>query len=75
MIGKLIILCIGLLALWAGIARIGRILGFGPFNPHGKVKQKPKPLLRFAGFEVTRFEALITGLFALYLTWALAQFL
>ena len=75
MIGKLIILSIGLLALWAGVNRIGQRLGIGPFSPARKIKQKPKPFLRFAGFEITRFEALISGLFLLYLIWALAQFL
>ena len=75
MIGKLIILCIGVLAFWAGMARIGRTLGIGPFNLARKSHPKPKPVLRFAGFEITRFEVLITGLFALYLVWALAQFL
>ena len=31
MIGKLIILCIGLVALWAGANRIGRVLGLKSF--------------------------------------------
>jgi len=73
MIGKLIIFCAVLVALWAGVSRIGRALGIGPFNPAKKAKPKPKPLFTFAGFEITRFEAIMSGLFALYLLWGLTQ--
>ena len=73
MIGKLIIFCAVLVALWAGISRVGKALGIGPFSRAKNVKQKPKPLFSFAGFEVTRFEAIMSGLFVLYLLWGLTQ--
>lgn len=74
MIGKLIILCIGLMVLWAGVSRMSQRLGLNLLVPARKEKPQPKPFLRFAGFGITRFEALITGLFLLYMVWALAQF-
>ena len=40
MIGKLIILCIGLVALWAGANRIGRVLGLKSFMKVKVEKQK-----------------------------------
>lgn len=75
MIGKLIILCAVLVALWAGISRLEKALGIGPFSRTKRSKPKPKPLFTFAGFAVTRFEAIMSGLFALYLLWGLAQIL
>ena len=73
MIGKLIILCVGLVALWGGISRIGGALGLKPFIKLKTAKQKQKPLFSVAGFEVTRFEAIMTGLVGLYLLWGLTQ--
>ena len=73
MIGKFIILCTGLVVLWAAISRIGRALGLKSFTKPKTEKQKPKPLFSMAGFEVTRFEAIITGLVGLYLLWGLTQ--
>ena len=55
MIGKLIILCIGLVALWAGANRIARALGLKSFIKVKVEKQKIKPLFSIAGFEITRF--------------------
>ncbi len=75
MLGKLIILCAVLVAMWAGISRMGRALGIGPFSRAKKNKPKPKPLFTFAGFAVTRFEAIMSGLFVLYLLWGLTQIL
>jgi len=71
MLGKFIILCAVLVAIWAGVSRLGRALGIGPFSRLNK--PKPKPLFTFAGFAVTRFEAIMSGLFALYLLWGLTQ--
>ena len=59
----------------AGISRMGRALGIGPFSRAKKNKPKPKPLFTFAGFAVTRFETIMSGLFALYLLWGLTQIL
>ena len=73
MIGKLIILCIGLVALWAGASRIGRILGLKPFIKVNVEKQKTKPFFSIAGFEITRFEAIMTALVGLYVLWGLTQ--
>lgn len=73
MLGKFIILCAVLVAIWAGVSRLGRALGIGPFSRLNKIKPKPKPLFTFAGFTVTRFEAIMSGLFALYLLWGLTQ--
>ena len=73
MIGKLIIFCAALIALWAGISRIGRALGLKHFVKLKTAKQKPKPLFSVAGFEVTRFEAIMTALVGLYLLWGLTQ--
>ena len=38
MLGKLIILCAVLVAMWAGISRMGKALGIGPFS-RAKKKQ------------------------------------
>ena len=46
MIGKLIILCIGLVALWAGANRIGRALGLKSFIKEKEEKQKTKPFFQ-----------------------------
>lgn len=73
MFGKLIIFCAVVMAIWAGISRAGRALGIGPFRQ--AKKNRPKPLFTFAGFAVTRFEAILSGLFALYLIWGLTQIL
>ena len=73
MLGKFIILCAVLVAIWAGVSRLGRALGIGPFSRLNKNKPKPKPLFTFAGFTVTLFEAIMSGLFALYLLWGLTQ--
>lgn len=73
MLGKFIILCAVLVAIWAGVSRLGRALGIGPFSRLNKPKPKTKPLFTFAGFAVTRFEAIMSGLFALYLLWGLTQ--
>ena len=73
MIGKLIILCIGLVALWAGANRIGRALGLKSFMKVKKEKQKSKSFFSIAGFEITRFEAIMTVLIGLYLLWGLTQ--
>ena len=75
MIGKLIILCIGLVALWAGANRIGRALGLKSFIKVKVEKQKIKPFFSIAGFEITRFEAIVTVLVVLYLLWGLTQIL
>ena len=75
MIGKLIILCIGLVALWAGANRIGRVLGLKSFMKVKVEKQKIKPFFSIAGFEITRFEAIVTVLVSLYLLWGLTQIL
>ena len=75
MIGKLIILCIGLVALWDGANRIGRALGLKSFIKVKEEKQKTKPFFSIAGFEITRFEATITVLVGLYLLWGLTQIL
>ena len=75
MIGKLIILCIGLVALWAGANRIGRVLGLKSFMKVKVEKQKIKPFFSIAGFEITRFEAIVTVLIGLYLLWGLTQIL
>ena len=75
MIGKLIILCIGLVALWAGAIRIGRALGLKSFIKVKVKKQKIKPFFSIAGFEITRFEAIVTVLIGLYLLWGLTQIL
>ena len=75
MIGKLIILCIGLVALWAGANRIARALGLKSFIKVKEEKQKTKPFFSIAGFEITRFEATITVLVGLYLLWGLTQIL
>ena len=75
MIGKLIILCIGLVALWAGANRVGRALGLKSFNKVKVEKQKTKPFFSIAGFEITRFEAILTALVGLYLLWGLTQIL
>ena len=75
MIGKLIILCIGLVALWAGANRIGRALGLKSFIKVKVEKQKIKPFFSIAGFEITRFEAIVTVLVCLYLLWGLTQIL
>ena len=69
MIGKLIILCIGLVALWAGANRIGRALGLKSFIKVKVEKQKIKPFFSIAGFEITRFEAIVSVLVGLYLLW------
>ena len=73
MIGKLIILCIGLVALWAGANRIGRALGLKSFIKVKVEKQKIKPFFSIAGFEITRFEAIITALVGLYVLWGLTH--
>ena len=73
MIGKLIILCIGLVALWAGASRVGRALGLKPFIKVNVEKQKTKPFFSISGFEITRFEAIITALVGLYVLWGLTQ--
>ena len=73
MIGKLIILCIGLVALWAGANRIGRALGLKSFIKVKEEKQKTKPFFSIAGFEITRFEAIMTALVGLYVLWGLTQ--
>ena len=39
MLGKLIILCAVLVAMWAGISRMGRALGIGPFSRAKKQTQ------------------------------------
>ena len=75
MIGKLIILCIGLVALWAGANRIGRVLGLKSFMKVKVEKQKIKPFFSIAGFEITRFEAIVTVLVGLYFLWGLTQIL
>ena len=75
MIGKLIILCIGLVALWAGANRIGRALGLNTLVKVKAEKQKIKPFFSIAGFEITRFEAIVTVLVGLYLLWGLTQIL
>ena len=75
MIGKLIILCIGLVALWAGANRIGRALGLKSFIKVKVEKQKIKPFFSIAGFEITRFEAIVTVLVGLYHLWGLTQIL
>lgn len=75
MIGKLIILCIGLVALWAGANRIGRALGLKSFIKVKVEKQKIKPFFSIAGFEITRFEVIVTVLVGLYLLWGLTQIL
>ena len=75
MIGKLIILCIGLMALWAGANRIGRALGLKSFVKVKEERQKTKPFFSIAGFEITRFEAIMTVLVGLYLLWGLIQIL
>ena len=75
MIGKLIILCAVLVALWAGFMRLSRALGLERFTPAKRPKAKPRPLFTFAGFEVTRFEAIMSSLVALYLLWGLTQIL
>ena len=75
MIGKLIILCIGLVAVWAGANRIGRVLGLKSFMKVKEEKQKSKSFFSIAGFEITRFEAIITVLVGLYLLWGLTQIL
>ena len=75
MIGKLIILCIGLVALWAGANRIGRALGLKSFIKVKVEKQKIKPFFSIAGFEITRFEVILTVLVGLYLLWGLTQIL
>ena len=75
MIGKLIILCIGLVALWAGANRIGRALGLKSLIKVKVKKQKIKPFFSIAGFEITRFEAIVTVLVSLYLLWGLTQIL
>ena len=75
MIGKLIILCIGLVALWAGANRIGRALGLKSLIKIKVEKQKVKPFFSIAGFEITRFEAIVTVLIGLYLLWGLTQIL
>ena len=75
MIGKLIILCIGLVALWAGVNRIGRVLGLKSFMKVKVEKQKIKPFFSIAGFEITRFEAIVTVLVGLYFLWGLTQIL
>ena len=38
-------------------------------------KQKTKPFFSMAGFEITRFEVIITVLVGLYLLWGLTQIL
>tara|TARA_B100000963_G_C22075835_1_gene430126 strand:+ start:148 stop:375 length:228 start_codon:yes stop_codon:yes gene_type:complete len=73
MIGKLLILCIGLAALWAGASRIGRALGLQPFIKVNVEKQKTKPFFSISGFKITRFEAIITALVGLYVLWGLTQ--
>jgi len=75
MIGKLIILCIGRVALWAGANRIGRVLGLKSFMKVKVEKQKIKPFFSIAGFEITRFEAIVTVLVGLYVLWGLTQIL
>ena len=75
MIGKLIILCIGIVALWAGANRIGRALSLRPLIKVEEKKQKTKPFFSIAGFEITRFEAIMTVLVGLYLLWGLTQIL
>ena len=75
MIGKLIILCIGLVALWAGANRIGRALGLKSFIKVKEKKQKNRPFFSVVGFEITRFEAIMTVLVCLYLLWGLTQIL
>ena len=75
MIGKLIILCIGLVALWAGANRIGRALGSKSYVKVKVEKRKIQPFFSIAGFEITRFEAIVTVLVGLYLLWGLTQIL
>ena len=75
MIGKLIILCVGFMVLWAGISRIASALGLKPFIRPKTARKRPKPLFSVAGFNVSRFEAIMTGLVGLYLLWGLTQIL
>jgi len=73
MIGKLIILCVGLVVLWAGANRIGKALGLKSLIKVKEEKQKTKPFFSIAGFEITRFEAIMTALVGLYVLWGLTQ--
>lgn len=72
MIGKLIILCVVLVTLWASISRIGRTLGIGPLKP-AKPTKPPKPLFTLAGFKISKSGAVIASLIVLYAIWALTQ--
>lgn len=73
MIGKVLIICVGFVALWSGVNRVSRALNIKSLNKTKVKKQKIKPFFSLAGFEVTRFEAIMTALVGLYLLWGLTQ--